>query len=705
MSPSPPINYFNRELSWLEFNQRVLEEAADPGVPMLERLSFLAITASNLDEFFMVRVGGLELMIAENITARSPDGLTPSEQLRRINARVAQMLAAQYRCYFHDLEPELRRQNIFHVTPREFSTKQQEYASKFFEQNVLSVLTPIGILSERKPPALQNLSLSLAVRLAAAEEKSSEAFAIIPLGSGLSRFVPLPTASGYAYTLIEEIVAAGVTRFFPGRRVLESAAFRITRNADLTVEEDDAADFMAEMEAVLTQRKFSNCVRLEVTATASRPMERWLRQLLQVRPAHVYRINGPLDLSAFRHLADLQGFEHLRYPPWQPQPNPQLDSRTSMFRQLAQKNVLLSHPYDAFDPVIRLIEEAAEDPDVLAIKQTLYRTTPQSPIVAALCRAAESGKYVTVIVELRARFNEALNIEWARKLEEAGAQVIYGIKGLKTHAKLCIVVRREAGGLVRYLHFSTGNYNEKTARLYTDIGYLTADEELGTAASAFFNAISGYSEPTDLGRLAAAPLGLRRKLMELIESEIQRRRNGQRGLIMAKMNSLADPEIIAALYRASQAGVSILLNVRGICCLRPGVPNISENIRVISIVDRFLEHSRIFYFHHGGAGKLFISSADWMTRNLDRRIELMVPIEDRNCRQTLLNILRTYFADTVKAWELKADGSYERVQPRGRAQRLRSQEALCREALAAVNRTSARHRAVFEPLRPPGQDN
>jgi len=418
----------------------------------------------------------------------------------------------------------------------------------------------------------------------------------------------------------------------------------------------------------------------------------------------VYKAAGPLNLADFRQVSMIDGYDAHRYKPWPPQPSPDIDLKVSVFEQLSRRNVLLAHPYESFDPVVRMVEEAAEDPDVLAIKQILYRVSSDSPIVAALGRAAREGKYVTVIVELKARFDEARNIEWARQLERDGVQVIYGIKGFKTHAKVCIVVRREADGIVRYVHFGTGNYHDKTARLYSDVGYMTRDADLGADASAFFNAISGYSEPQQFLKLEAAPTGMRERLIALIENEAERKRDGQDALIMAKMNSLVDPGIIKALYGASKAGVTVKLNVRGICCLRPGLKKASRNISVVSIIDRFLEHARVFYFHQGGEERVFISSADWMPRNLRRRIELMVPIDDRPARKKLIGQLETYFADTVKARELLPNGEYRAVKPGKGKKPLRCQETLYRSACTAVRRARRSKRTVFEPHRPPEKE-
>jgi polyphosphate kinase len=458
------------------------------------------------------------------------------------------------------------------------------------------------------------------------------------------------------------------------------------------------------MEGILTARKHGACVRLEVAADADEKLVATLTEALCADKTDIFPTTAPLDLAALVHLADLPGIDALKYEPWPPQPSPDIDQGAKMFDVLARRDVLLYHPYESFDPVLRLVEEAAADPDVLAIKQILYRTSRNSPIVAALARAAQRGKYVTVIVELKARFDEARNIEWARRLEEHGVQVIYGVKGLKTHAKTCIVVRREPHGVVRYCHFGTGNYNEITAKIYSDASLLTSSDELGADAVSFFNAITGYSQPQRYRKIEAAPTGLRQRLLELIEAETHRCQQGQKALLDAKVNSLVDQEIIQALYAASQAGVAIRLNVRGVCCLRPGVPGLSETISVVSIVDRFLEHARILRFHHGGDDLVFLSSADWMPRNLDRRIELLVPVEDQPAKVRLMGILDTYFEDNVKARVLQPDGSYVRVKA-GRRRRRRSQEALYEEATRRLREAQQSQTTTFEPHRAPGAES
>lgn len=719
--------FINRELSWLEFNQRVLEEARDPAVPLLERLKFLAITASNLDEFFMVRVGGLQQLAAQGNTRPDPAGLTAAEQLEAIRERTRRMAADQYACFLDDIEPKLAAAGIKRVRREELTERQRRVLEEVFENELQAVLTPIAVTGEDDFPLLANQTLSVCVRLGpggglsrtgspsrscettkrvpAGEGDGAEGrsrFAVIAFGRSSSRFVTLPSDGGYVYLPIEDVVAAFVDRFFPGEPIVECVPFRITRNADLALREDQAADLLEGMEEILDARKQSPCVRLEIADRVTAETLSFLREALGLDDRQIDALPGPVDLSAFAQLTELKGFDDLKYEPWPPRPSPDVDPAASMFDVISRRDVILYHPYESFDPVTRWIDEAADDRDVLAIKQTLYRTSRNSSIVEALARAAEKGKHVTAIVELKARFDEARNIEWARNLEQAGVQVIYGVKGLKTHAKICIVVRREPRGIRRYVHFGTGNYNESTARLYTDASFFTCNEDLGADAVNFFNAVTGYSQPQKFRKIEAAPIGLREKLIEMIEAETERKKHGQKAKIEAKLNSLVDPDIIDALYAASQAGVKVRLNVRGICCLRPGVKGLSENITVVSIIDRFLEHGRILCFHHGGDEKVFISSADWMPRNLDRRVELLVPVEDPACRDRLIHILRTNLQDTAKSWSLQPDGSYRRIRPKKGAQPLRSQEALYREVCDAVREAEQRQRTVFIPHRAAG---
>ncbi|OGV62066.1 MAG: RNA degradosome polyphosphate kinase [Lentisphaerae bacterium RIFOXYC12_FULL_60_16] len=694
------VPVFNRELSWLEFNQRVLEEAKDESVPLMERVKFLAITASNLDEFFLVRVGSLVLLVAEGVTRSDASGLSPAQQLEAVVARVRTMVTDQYAVYT-DLEQRLRASGMACLSAAELSPDQLVHAENVFDDEVFPVLSPVAIPAGTPFPALPGQSLNLAVRLKPAPDGTEPRYAVIPLPGILSRFIRLPgQGEVQAMIRLEDLTIRFIDRLFPGEPVVECVPFRITRNAAMGVEEDQSNDFLAEMTELLKRRKAGDCIRIETVPSISRMLLRYLQRGLQVPDTGVYEVSGPLNLAAWFQVAGLNAGKGLRYESWEPRYSPQVDLKQSVFDTLARRSVLLCHPYDSYEPVLRFIEDAAVDPGVLAIKQTLYRTSPDSRVMAALRRAAERGKSVTALVELKARFDEARNIEWAHALELSGVQVIYGVKGLKTHSKICLVVRRESTGIVRYLHLGTGNYNERTARMYSDISLLTSNADLGADASAFFHAVTGYTEPPAFLKLAMAPLGLRERLLERIESETERARQGQPAMITAKMNSLVDERLIEALYRASQAGVQVRLNVRGICCLRPGLKN-SASITVVSVVDRYLEHARIFRFHAGGQDDLFISSADWMPRNLDRRVELLVPVDDEENRAYLTGILEAYYQDNVKAWRLLPDGRYVRLRPETNRKAFRSQEVLYRRACEAAESAEQLKPTVLEPHRPP----
>ena len=692
--------FINRELSWLQFNQRVLDVALSAEQPLLERVKFLAISASNLDEFFMVRVGGLQLLTRKNVQATDFAGMTPEDQLNKIRERVRRMLTDQYRCYNEDLEPGLYAQGICRVKPDDLTQSQSRFIKGRFEEEITSVLSPIALWPEESVPMFPEPELCVAVRLQT-KEGAEEPFryVLIPLGKQLPRFLTLPSEKGYDFMLLEDVVAMNVQRFFPEESVVEAISFRITRNADMIVSEDVATSFMEEMEQLLQDRKESHCVRLELDSQTSATLQAFLTQAYQVSPADVYQVDGPLDLSGMMPLSGLKGFEELVEEPWNSHISSDVNSNETMFEQISEKNILLLHPYESFDPVVRFIDEAADDPDVLSIKQTLYRTSSKSPIVAALMRAAQSGKYVTVIVELKARFDEMRNIEWAKRLEREGVNVIYGVRRLKTHSKVCVIVRQEPQGIKRYVHFGTGNYNEKTAGLYSDISYLTADHDLGDDAVSFFNAVTGGSQPQDFHKIEAAPLGLKPRLLEMIGVEIDQASRGEKAFIRAKVNSLVDPDIIEAFYRASAAGVTVQLNIRGICCLRPDVPGLSENIEVISIIDRYLEHARVMHFHHGGDDRVLISSADWMPRNLERRIELLVPIDDKQCQLRLIKILQVYFQDNVKAKRLNAQGVYVPVDTSGIP--FRAQEHLQHEAELRAKNVRQEQVTFFEPHKSP----
>ncbi len=694
-----PDLFFNRELSWLEFNQRVLDEATDSSVPLLERLRFLAITASNLDEFFMVRVGSLRRAIRRDDSGVDPSGMTAVEQLEAVSDSVHRMVQDMYQIFLEQVEPALRNIGIRRRHITELTQVQQDFVEQLFEEQILAILTPIAIHDPDSFPLLMGRTINVAVQLAPTDGSESYRYAVIPLGRADLRFITLPSDSGLEFVLGEDVIALLVQRFFPGETIVSTVPFRITRNADLTVREDDGADLLAEMEDVLDERKDSFCVRLEISAHVTVAMLAFFKSLFRLRNRDVYVLPGPAGFGDLMRLADSPGFEKHVYPAWTSCVSDGFEPGVSVFETIREQDRLLLHPYESFQPVVRLVEEAAVDPDVLAIKQTLYRTSRNSRIVEALTTAAENGKNVTVIVELKARFDEARNIEWAKQLELAGVQVIYGVRGLKTHAKALMIVRREPDGFRRYCHFGTGNYNESTANLYTDISYLTCNEELGNDAVSWFNAVTGYSQLQQFEHISSAPIGLREKLTELIQFETDRCRSKAEGMITAKINSLVDPALIQSLYEASQAGVKIRLNVRGICCLKPGVPGLSENIQVVSIIDRFLEHARVFHFLHGGDDQVLISSADLMPRNLDRRLELLVPILDADCRRKAIGILKSCMKDNVKSRRIQAAGGYLPANP-GDDVKHRSQVVAQTLAKEAEQNALEAKRRMFVPLTP-----
>jgi polyphosphate kinase len=679
--------FLNRELSWLAFNERVVEEAADPATPLLERVKFVAIAASNLDEFFMVRVAALEEAAAAGDESRDLAGLTPTEQLRLIRERTHNFVAALYTLTHDELLPKLAVRNIRILAASSLGDRALALGA-FFRDNVFPVLTPLGIDESRPFPLLASLSLNLVLRLAPSSGETADRLAIVQVPAGLPRLVPVAETNGHAFVLLEEIIRSHLPQLFPGQAVLESAVIRLSRDAELDLDDEGGRTQLELVEREIRRRRSGDVVRLEVEASASDDLVLLLRQRLELEASGVYAVPGPIDLRVLAGLGDVPGFEDLRDPPLVPAAILSGAAHPDLFSMIDERDVLLHHPYDAYDPVIALLEQAAADPDVLAIKQTLYRASAGSPMIASLQRAAEASKQVTVLVELTARFDEERNIRWARALEAAGAHVIYGVRGYKTHAKICLIVRRTASGLRRYVHVGTGNYNERTARLYTDFGLMTAGKAFTEDASAFFNTLTGYSDPPRLKKLVMAPTDLRQRFVRLINRERRRAEAGEAAEIVAKMNSLIDEEIITSLYEASTSGVRIRLNVRGICALRPGLAGVSTNIEVISIVDRFLEHARAFYFLNGGDEQVYLASADWMTRNLDKRIELMFPVEDLGHRATVVHALRSMFQDTVKARRLEADGRYTRVapergQPHSRVQQVMQEEAHKRTAQAS----------------------
>ncbi len=692
-----PAPYLNRELSWLEFNQRVLNEALREDLPLLERVKFLAITAANLDEFFQVRVGGLMAMRRSGLKTADASGMTPTRLLTALRQRILRMTADQYALFNTTLVPALVKAGIQPLHPRELLVEQAAQVAATFEDLIYPLLTPLAVNVGEAPPVVPALQVIVACRLLDPTTQGTR-HALIPIPETLGRRVPV-TAAGdaHAYLLIEDLVAAHAGRFFPGETVTSTTAFRVTRNGDIAVQEEDAIDLAGEMEDVLTARRFADTVRLELRADAPRALARMIQEVTAAGAAEIYQVDGPPGLASFMELAFLADCDHLRDADWPGQNSPAIAPGASMFETIAAGDVMLFHPYESFEPVLRLLEEAAGDPDVVAIKQVLYRTAKKSRIIDALITAAENGKHVTVLIELKARFDEARNLDRADELQRAGAQIVYGVKGLKTHAKICMIIRREAGHLRRYIHLGTGNYNETTSRLYTDLSYLTCKPEYGNDASLFFNAVSGRSKLLRFQRLIPAPTAMKSTLLDLITGEAERAKQGLPARILAKVNSLQDPEIIQALYKASRAGVEIKLNVRGICCLKPGDPKYSKNIEVVSIVDRFLEHARVFFFHQGGDAKVYIASADWMTRNLEKRVELMIPIEEPALKRRVVRILDACFQDNTQASRLMADGSSLRIVRAKGQKAFRAQEHFYHQARKAAKAREHERAMTFEP--------
>jgi polyphosphate kinase len=695
-----PELFINRELSWLEFNHRVLEEAADPTVPLLDRLKFAIIVSTNLDEFFMVRVAALQRAVEEEDVAPDSAGLRPRQQLEAVSTRAHHMVDLLGRVLGGEILPALGEHGVRLAPLGEVDELRRAGLGRYFQAEVLPALTPLAIDVSRPFPRLLNLSLNLALLLAPAEGDAEPRLAVVQVPSGLRRLVRPAGGDGPTYVLLEDIIRAELASLFPGQTVLESAAFRVARDAELELDDEGGRPYLEALEEELKKRRSGVVIRLEVEAGIGDALLGLLTTRLEVEAADVYRVRFPLDMRGLWPLTELPALEHLREPALRPLPTVDEETQKDLFARLADGDLLLHHPYESYDPVVAFVSSAASDPDVLAIKQTLYRTSGESPLVRALARAADAGKQVTVLVELMARFDEQSNIRWARRLEEAGAHVIYGIRGYKTHAKICLVVRRGRSGIERYVHLGTGNYNEKTARIYTDFGLMTADPVIGEDASAFFNALTGYSDPPRLKKLAMAPTMLRERVLKLIERERRRAEDGQAAEIRAKMNALVDEEMIRALYDASKAGVRIRLNVRGVCCLRPGLKGVSDTIEVVSIVDRFLEHARIFYFRNGGDEELYLGSADWMPRNLDRRIELLFPVSPA-CRGKAMAALDAMFEDNVKSRRLQPDGSYKRKKSAKGEEPFRAQVRLYQEALRSFQKAAAASGVVLEPIATP----
>ncbi|HEX7077774.1 MAG TPA: polyphosphate kinase 1 [Candidatus Eisenbacteria bacterium] len=693
--------YLDRALTWLAFDARVLEEATDSSNAVLERARFLGIALSNLDEFFMIRVAGVRELLRAGVEHRTAAGRSPAEQMEAIVARARDLFDAANAAWTRDVAPGLREAGVTFVPSGDLEPRERDFLDRLFAREILPVLTPAAIDDALPFPRLLNLALHFAVRLG--RDGDPERLAVVQLPRLSPRWLQVSGggpagggAGGARFVLLEDAVRDRLGDLFAGYEVLEAVAFRVTRDADFATDDQEAEDLVDAVRQVLRSRMQGDPVRLEIERDASDALVERLRRSLGLDPEEVYRAQAPLDLKFLIDFARLPSLPAPRAKPWPPQPTPDIPPGEALWDAIAERDRLLFHPYETFEPVLRLLRLAAEDPAVLAIKQILYRTSSTSEVVRALERAAENGKQVTVLVELQARFDEERNVGWARRLEDAGAQVLYGLAGLKTHAKALLIVRRGANGIERYAHVGTGNYNERTVLEYSDLSLLSADEDLCADLTGFFNVVTGVSEPLAWRRISMAPLGLRSRFLSLIRREIDKSTPEEPGQIRAKMNALVDVKIVDALYEASRAGVRIDLNVRGSCLLRPGVPGLSETIRVVTIVDRFLEHGRIFEFRNGGDPELFIGSADWMPRNLDRRVELMIPIVDPGHRTRLSGILDVLFADNVKARELKADGTLGRRD--GRRKPLRAQEVFWEEARAGAARAEDPDRSVFQPL-------
>ncbi|MDR1626125.1 MAG: polyphosphate kinase 1 [Spirochaetia bacterium] len=699
--------FFNRELSWLEFNKRVLGEARNKNLRLLERLKFLSIVSSNLDEFFQVRVASLRRQLASGNYLTDPAGMSPASQLEAVYREARKLVSRQYRCLHEEILPQLAAGGLAFLLPKDYTDAQKAFLSDFFDREIFPVLTPFRMRKEENILSPGNLKLHAAFLLEAGAgakppEREEEAPLVVAvhIPSVLPRVIFLPKSPGgrgkVCFTLLEYAVLENSFRLFEGYAIKESILFRVTRDADIGVDEERDEDFVDAMEEVLVRRENSAVVRLSVTGTSS-ALRDMLVSFLGIGPPEVFECQDPIDMAGLDP-ALFPGFDNLREEGWNP---PGAHGEEPVWETLKQRDILLHHPYDSFQTVVRLLGEAASDPAVLALKITLYRTSGDSPIIQALERAAQNGKQVTAFMELKARFDEGRNIEWAQRLRRAGAIVIYGVAYLKVHAKALLVIRREKAAVRRYVHLATGNYNDKTARLYTDVGFLTSRDDIACDVSLFFNAVTGYSVIPSLQKLVMAPANMKSRLISLIEREAALATKKSPGLIMAKMNSLADPEIIAALYLASQKGVKIRLIVRGICMLVPGVKNVSENISVISIVDRFLEHSRVFYFSGAGEEEVFLSSADWMPRNLERRVELMFPVEQRDLKKRLVHILKTCLLDNAQAHELQSSGVYERRRCDNPKKALRSQRVFYEEALEEAREAERAGKKEFAVRRRP----
>lgn len=699
MALSDSSNFINRELSWMEFNTRILGEATDKGNPLFERLKFLSITASNLDEFVMIRVASLKDMVSEGFNRKDIAGMTPKQQLEALCTREHDFVGQQYKAYNRSLVPQLLKAGVeLRGGMEDLDDMQESFIDHYFINEVYPVLTPMAVDSSRPFPLVRNKTLNLASLMKKKSGEKTLEFATVQVPSVLPRLVEIPPSREglRTFVFLEDIISHNIQKLYLNYDVIATYPYRIIRNADFDIDEEDVSDLLTEIERQVKKRQRGEAIRLEVAREIDDRLLGILKDNLKIKEDDTYYINGPLDLTFLMKVYDLDGFDSLKHASYTPQQLPELMGDADIFEKIRKNDILLHHPYDSFEPVLDFVAQAANDPSVLAIKQTLYRVSGNSPIIKSLARAAESGKQVTVLVELKARFDEEHNIIWAKMLEKAGCHVIYGLVGLKTHCKITLVVRREEDGIKRYVHLGTGNYNDSTAKLYTDMGLLTCSNRIGEDATAVFNMISGYSEPPYWNKLTLAPLWLRKRLERLIDREIANAGNGGRARIIAKMNSLCDKEIIEKLYEASNAGVQIDLIVRGICCLRPGVKGISDNIRVRSIVGNFLEHARIFYFENDGNDEIYMASADWMPRNLDKRVEIMFPVEDERLKSQVMHILEVQLSDNEKAHMMKGDGTYEKNR-RGRKTVIVAQEQFCQETIQRNAATRKRKTRTFVP--------
>lgn len=699
MNYKNPKYYCNREISWLKFNRRVLFEARDESIPFFERLKFLGISSSNLDEFFMVRIASLKDMVHAGYEKEDIAGMTPLQQLKKLYKAVHLFVDEQYDTYINMLVPELADNKLRIIEHHEELTEAEgAYIDTYFMRQIYPVLTPMAVDSSRPFPLIMNKSLNIGAILSKKDKPKEMDFATVQVPSVLPRVIRIEDGDKCVkLILLEEVIERNLSKLFLNYEVVCSAPYRIMRNADLTIEEEEAEDLLKEIEKQIRKRQWGEAIRLEVQEDIDKKLLKRLKSELKLSDDDIYKAAGPIDLTFLLKVYGMDGFDHLKKKSFTPQIVPELPEGCDIFEQIRKKDIVLHHPYQSFTPIVRFIEQAAADKDVLAIKQTLYRVSGNSPIIKALMKAAENGKQVSVLVELKARFDEENNIVWAKMLEKAGCHVIYGLVGLKTHSKITLVVRREEDGIRRYVHLGTGNYNDATAKLYTDLGLLTASESIGEDATAVFNMLSGYSEPLGWNKLAVAPLWLKKRLLRLIKREAEAARENKPARIIAKMNSLCDPDVIAALYEASSAGVEIKLLVRGICCLKVGIPGVSENITVRSIVGDFLEHSRIFYFENDLSPELYLASADWMPRNLERRVEIMFPIEDNELKAMIMHVLDVQFEDNVKAHILQADGEY--VKPAvAEDGKVCCQDIFCMEAIEQASKEKAYSKRTFTPM-------